>query len=105
MQAMKHGNLIDRARQTQTQAVEIQAEFALDRALHSRQAEARRCFRRAMREYVTRLKASGSSLESVLQMSGRLMRRLRASGEAPDDLGTLEAEVLRVAAEEYCAAA
>ena len=101
----RHESLIDQARQAQAQASKTRAAIAHDRAERSRDVEARARFREAMREYVTRLKAHGSSLDSVLQSAGQLIRRLRTSGEAPDVRGTLEEEVPRVAAEEYCAAA
>jgi hypothetical protein len=57
------------------------------------------------REFVKGLKEQGISLDGVLHRAGDLMRALRQSGAVVDDRGVLESEVMRWAAEEFCAAA
>jgi hypothetical protein len=57
------------------------------------------------REFVQSLREQGTSLGGVLHRTGDLMRLLRQSGEVPDERGRLESEVMRWAAEEFCAAA
>jgi hypothetical protein len=90
---------------TRSEAVESRLVSAANRAKREADAEARAALRRALHDFVVPLKARGESLDGVLRHTGELLDLIRISGALSDDHGTLAADVMRLAAEEYCAAA
>jgi hypothetical protein len=98
-------SLLERAARARVDAAESVLAVASDRTRRRQETEARASLRRAMGEFVAPLKAHGESLDDVLRRTGHLLDLMRAVGAAADDQGELEADVMRLAAEEYCAAA
>jgi hypothetical protein len=98
-------SLAARAMRTRSEAVESRLVSASNRAKREADAEARGALRRALRDFVVPLKARGESLDGVLRQTGELLDLIRISGALSDDQGNLQADIMRLAAEEYCAAA
>ena len=97
--------LVERARRAFSDAVESRLVSTSNRAKRETDGEARAALRLALRDFVAPLKARGESLDGVLRHTGKLLDLIRISGALSDDQGTLGADVMRLAAEEYCAAA
>lgn len=97
--------LLDRARRARADAVESCLVSASQRANREEEAEAHATLRLALRDFVAPLKAGGESLDTVLRRTGELLDFIRISGAVNDDQGSLDADVMRLAAEEYCTAA
>lgn len=97
--------LLERAARADADAGESVLVVASDRVRQREESEPRVCLRRAMSDFVAPLKANGETLDEVLRRTGHLLDLMREVGAAPDEHGELEADVMRVAAESYCAAA
>jgi len=97
--------LVDLAMRTRSQAVESRLVSAANRAQRETDADARAALRLALRDFVGPLRARGESLDGVLRKTGELLDLIRISGALSDDQGNLQADIMRLAAEEYCSAA
>jgi hypothetical protein len=102
---MTRRSLMERIRLARSDASQSRSLSATQRVRLADAREARTKLRDAVRDYVGQLKARGTSLDAVLHETGRVVRQLHASGAIGDDQGALEAAMMRLAAEECCAAA
>lgn len=98
-------SLVERAMRTRSEAVESRLVSAANRAQRDADADARAALRHALRDFVAPLKARGESLDGVLRKTGELLDVIRVSGGLSDDQGDFQTDIMRLAAEEYCAAA
>jgi len=94
--------LVERARAVRSEARDSRRASAANRAQREADADARAALRLALRDFVGPLKARGDSLDGVLRHTGELLDLILISGALRDDQGSLTADVMRLAAEEYC---
>jgi len=97
--------LVERAIRSRSEAEETLRVTVANRTQRQAEADARAALRLALRDFVRPLKSRGHSLDGVLRHTGELLDLIRISGDSSDDQGSLQADVMRLAAEEYCAAA
>ena len=98
-------SLLERAVRARSEAMESRRDSTANRVQREADADARAALRLALRDFVGPLKARGDSLDGILRYTGELLDLIRISGDLSDDQGSLAADVMRLAAEEYCTAA
>ena len=98
----RHERLMSLVARVRADTAETRLVVEAQSARRREELEARERVRAVVRRLAHELRASGQSLDAVLQQTGGLLRPLRDAGTVPDETGVLEAEVMRWAAEEYC---